>query len=132
MYYGSNGTKTQRKGRFLHFRRRVSLSVRAPIRRRSPSRPLLPSLLALSLSSSGRATFDTMADYWVSRKKWTCKYCDITINDDLPSRQQHEGGFRHKNNVERALKDIYRKSEQDKRDKEHARREMLKIERVSR
>lgn len=72
-----------------------------------------------------------MADYWVSRKRWTCKYCDVTINDDVPSRTQHEGGARHKANVERALRDIYRKSEGERRDKEAAGREMERIERVS-
>lgn len=37
-----------------------------------------------------------MSEFWVSRKRWTCPYCDITINDDVPSRMQHEGGMRHK------------------------------------
>lgn len=72
-----------------------------------------------------------MADYWVSTKRWTCPYCDITINDDIPSRRQHEGGFRHKNNVERSLKDLYRKSETQKRDAEKAKREMAQIEKLA-
>lgn len=72
-----------------------------------------------------------MADYWVSRKRWTCKYCDITINDDIPSRQQHENGLRHRHNVERALRDMYKKQERGVREKEEAKREMARIERVS-
>lgn len=72
-----------------------------------------------------------MSDVWISRKKWTCPYCDITINDDVPSRMQHEGGLRHKGNVERALKDVYRKGERSRRDEENAKREMAKIEKVS-
>lgn len=69
-----------------------------------------------------------MADVWVSRKKWTCKYCDVTINDDLPSRRHHESGLRHKQNKEKALKDLYRKGEQERKDAEHTRREMERIE----
>ena len=72
-----------------------------------------------------------MSEFWVSRKRWTCPYCDITINDDVPSRMQHEGGMRHKGNVERSLKETYRKGEQARRDEEKAKAEMRKIEKVS-
>lgn len=73
----------------------------------------------------------TMSEYWVSRKKWTCKYCNVTINDDVPSRQHHENGLRHKGNVERSLKEAYRKSERERKDEREAKREMERIERVS-
>ena len=86
------------------------------------SLPSLPSLPSSALP---------MSEYWVSRKKWTCKYCDVTINDDVPSRQQHENGLRHKGNVERSLRQAYKKSERDQREERDAKREMGKIERVS-
>ena len=63
-----------------------------------------------------------MTEYWVSRKKWRCPYCDIVINDDVPSRQQHEVGLRHKGNVERALKGHYRKSATERKEKNDAAR----------
>lgn len=72
-----------------------------------------------------------MSEFWVSRKKWTCKYCDVTINDDIPSKQQHENGLRHKGNVERHLRQAYKKSEKDRKEDSHAKREMAKIEKVS-
>ncbi|PWN46430.1 hypothetical protein IE81DRAFT_319338 [Ceraceosorus guamensis] len=72
-----------------------------------------------------------MSEFWVSRKKWTCPYCDITINDDVPSRMQHENGLRHKGNVERSLKGTYRKAERERREEETARREMAAIERAA-
>lgn len=72
-----------------------------------------------------------MSEYWVSRKTWTCKYCNLTINDDAPSRLQHENGMRHKGNVERALKDVYRKSENERREKSIQQTEMRKINKVS-
>lgn len=69
-----------------------------------------------------------MADVWISRKRWTCKYCDVTINDDLPSRRHHETGARHKQNVQKALADLYRKGEQERKDAEHMKKEMARIE----
>lgn len=69
-----------------------------------------------------------MADVWISRKRWTCKYCDVTINDDLPSRRHHETGGRHKQNVRKALEDLYRKGEQERKDAEHTKKEMARIE----
>lgn len=72
-----------------------------------------------------------MSEFWVSRKKWTCKYCDVTINDDVPSRQQHENGLRHKGNVERSLRNAYKKSERERKDEKDVKRVMEKIERVS-
>ncbi|SNX82348.1 uncharacterized protein MEPE_01054 [Melanopsichium pennsylvanicum] len=69
-----------------------------------------------------------MADVWISRKRWTCKYCDVTINDDLPSRRHHESGLRHKHNVQKALQDLYRKGEQERKDAEYTKKEMARIE----
>lgn len=72
-----------------------------------------------------------MADVWVSRKKWTCQYCNVTINDDVPSRQHHESGGRHKGNVERALQNLYKKGERERKDAQAAKREMDRIERLA-
>ncbi|KAJ1585912.1 hypothetical protein NDA12_003056 [Ustilago hordei] len=69
-----------------------------------------------------------MADVWISRKKWTCKYCDVTINDDLASRRHHESGLRHKQNKEKTLQDLYRKGEQERKVAEQTRKEMERIE----
>ncbi|KDN42623.1 hypothetical protein K437DRAFT_275117 [Tilletiaria anomala UBC 951] len=69
-----------------------------------------------------------MTEYWISRKRWTCPYCDITINDDVPSRQQHENGLRHKGNVERALKNVYKQSHLQRKEKSDAAKEMKRIE----
>ncbi|CBQ70372.1 conserved hypothetical protein [Sporisorium reilianum SRZ2] len=69
-----------------------------------------------------------MADVWISRKRWTCNYCDVTINDDLPSRRHHETGVRHKQNVQKSLADLYRKGEQERKDAQHMQKEMARIE----
>ena len=71
-----------------------------------------------------------MSEYWVSKKKYFCKYCDIYIADDAPSRQQHENGMRHKGNVERFIRGIYKAGEKQKKDLEEEKREMKRVEQV--
>lgn len=71
-----------------------------------------------------------MSDVWVARKRWTCKYCNVTINDDAPSRRQHENGLRHKGNVERAVREATKSKHRSEADQARARRELQKIERV--
>ena len=72
-----------------------------------------------------------MSEYWVSKKKYFCKYCDIYIADDVPSRQQHENGLRHKGNVERFIRGIYKAGEKHKKDLEEEKREMRRVEQAS-
>ena len=72
-----------------------------------------------------------MSEYWVSKKKYFCKYCDIYITDDIPSRQQHENGLRHKGNVERFVRGIYKAGEKHKKDLEEEKREMRRVEQAS-
>ncbi|GAA5932368.1 uncharacterized protein JCM15063_001202 [Sporobolomyces koalae] len=69
-----------------------------------------------------------MADYWISRDKYFCKYCKIYIADDKPSRIQHETGLRHKGNYERYIRDIYKRGARDAKDKVEESKEMARIE----
>ncbi|TNY20143.1 hypothetical protein DMC30DRAFT_398574 [Rhodotorula diobovata] len=71
-----------------------------------------------------------MADYWVSRDKYFCKYCKIYIADDKPSRIHHETGLRHKGNYERYIREVYRKGMTDKKDRAHEARELARVEAV--
>ena len=75
--------------------------------------------------------YTTMSEYWVSKKRYFCKYCDIYIADDAPSRQQHENGLRHKGNVERFVRGIYKAGEKHKKDLEEEKREMRRVEQAS-
>ncbi|KAF8342308.1 uncharacterized protein EI90DRAFT_3011806 [Cantharellus anzutake] len=69
-----------------------------------------------------------MSEYWVSKKKYFCKYCDIYIADDAPSRQQHENGLRHKGNRERYIRGIYKSGEKKKQELAEEKREMARVE----
>ncbi|GAA5866851.1 hypothetical protein JCM3774_001821 [Rhodotorula dairenensis] len=69
-----------------------------------------------------------MSDYWISRDKYFCKYCNIYIADDKPSRLHHETGLRHKGNYERYIRDIYKKGAQQKRDRADEAKELARVE----
>ncbi|KAJ3844145.1 hypothetical protein F5878DRAFT_526350 [Lentinula raphanica] len=69
-----------------------------------------------------------MSEYWVSKKKYFCKYCEIFITDDVPSRQHHENGLRHKGNRERYIRGLYKEGEKRKKDLDDEKREMARIE----
>jgi len=69
-----------------------------------------------------------MSEYWISKKKYFCTYCDIFIADDAPSRAHHENGMRHQGNKERFVKSLYKAGEKRKKDEEEERREMRHVE----
>ncbi|PBK73860.1 hypothetical protein ARMSODRAFT_652215 [Armillaria solidipes] len=72
-----------------------------------------------------------MSEYWVSKKKYFCKYCDIYIADDAPSRQQHENGLRHKGNRDRFIRGLYKEGERRKKDQAEEQREMARVEQAA-
>ncbi|KAI0268882.1 hypothetical protein BC834DRAFT_1040162 [Gloeopeniophorella convolvens] len=72
-----------------------------------------------------------MSEYWVSKKRYFCKYCDVYIADDAPSRQHHENGLRHKGNVERFVRGLYKTGEKRKKEAEEEKREMQRIEQAA-
>ncbi|WVO14309.1 hypothetical protein L204_101941 [Cryptococcus depauperatus] len=69
-----------------------------------------------------------MTEYWISKKQYWCKYCNIWIRDDAPSRRQHETGLKHTGNRERFIRDLYRGGEKAKKEKAQEVAEMARIE----
>ncbi|KAF8520367.1 hypothetical protein BU17DRAFT_46702 [Hysterangium stoloniferum] len=69
-----------------------------------------------------------MSEYWVSKKKYWCQYCETFISDDVPSRTQHETGLRHKGNKDRFIRSLYKTGIKRKQDGEEENREMKRIE----
>ncbi|XP_070168758.1 WW domain-binding protein 4 [Polyergus mexicanus] len=51
-----------------------------------------------------------MADYWKSQGRKFCDFCKCWIADNKPSIDFHEGGKKHKENVSKRLKEIYKNS----------------------
>lgn len=96
--------------------------------------------LTLTLASSFNFKLDpdtppvlqtTMSEYWVSHKKYFCKYCEIYIADDAPSKRQHENGLRHKGNRDRYVRGLYKEGERRKKDLDEEKREIERIEKAS-
>ncbi|KAG9292052.1 hypothetical protein G9A89_017952 [Geosiphon pyriformis] len=72
-----------------------------------------------------------MSDYWVSQAKHWCRYCRIYIADNKPSRLMHENGKKHRENVERFLRDVHRREEENKKDDDKMKRELERINRAA-
>lgn len=51
-----------------------------------------------------------MADYWKSQGRKFCDFCKCWIADNKPSIDFHEGGKKHKENVSKRLKEMYKNS----------------------
>lgn len=73
-----------------------------------------------------------MTEYWVSKQSYFCKYCEIYIRDDKPSRAQHENGLRHKGNLERYIRDIYKKEERIQKERADEAIQISKINEAAR
>src|SRR5260370_34007666 len=84
------------------------------------------------LHSLSNTNVDLQSEYWVSHKKYWCKYCEIFITDDAPSRTQHENGLRHQGNKERFIRNLYKTGQKKKQDQDEEKRELARIEQVSR
>lgn len=54
-----------------------------------------------------------MADYWKSQDRKFCDFCKCWIADNKPSIDFHENGKKHKENVQKRLKEIHKKSAKD-------------------
>ncbi|KAL1491058.1 hypothetical protein ABEB36_011711 [Hypothenemus hampei] len=61
-----------------------------------------------------------MADYWKSQDRKYCDFCKCWITDNKPSRDFHENGRRHKENVKKRLKTITRNSAKAAKETEKA------------
>ncbi|WVQ96311.1 hypothetical protein IAU59_003415 [Kwoniella sp. CBS 9459] len=75
-----------------------------------------------------RQSISGMTEYWISKKQYYCKYCLIYIRDDAPSRKQHETGLKHRGNVDKYTRDLYKTRALADRDKAAEAAEMARIE----
>ncbi|SPO04749.1 related to formin binding protein [Cephalotrichum gorgonifer] len=71
-----------------------------------------------------------MSDYWKSVGKYWCKYCHTYVRDSALERRNHESTMTHQNGVKRALSDIHRGHEREEREKDRARQEVERLNRL--
>ncbi|KAG0256304.1 hypothetical protein DFQ27_005781 [Actinomortierella ambigua] len=71
------------------------------------------------------------ADYWKSNAKFWCKFCKIYITDNKVTRKTHDSGTKHKENVERFLRDQNQRSRDKIADDAKLKKEMDAIEKAA-
>ena len=72
-----------------------------------------------------------MSEFWKSIPKIYCKYCNVWYQDNKASREFHERSFKHKNNIDRHIAEVQRRSAQQKREEVEHRAEIERIERAA-
>ena len=65
-----------------------------------------------------------MTEYWVSQKRFWCKYCKCWMADTKPARSHHDNGVRHKTSVQQFFKDNRQKQKEERETKIELEREM--------
>lgn len=72
-----------------------------------------------------------MTEYWVSNAKHWCDVCKCWMNDTVSSRAHHEKGSGHKINVQRKLREMRQKAEQEKKEEARNQAELDRIEKAA-
>ncbi|KAG8240321.1 hypothetical protein J437_LFUL000796, partial [Ladona fulva] len=71
------------------------------------------------------------ADYWKSQAKKYCDFCKCWLADNKPSIEFHEKGKRHKENVQKRLGEITKKSVKEEKDRLKVDAEIKKMEKAA-
>jgi len=72
-----------------------------------------------------------MSEYWKSTPKYWCKHCSTYVRDTPFERRQHESTAKHQNNLKRSLRDIQNSHERDQREKQKAKDEVERLNRLT-
>ncbi|RMZ92423.1 hypothetical protein DV736_g307, partial [Chaetothyriales sp. CBS 134916] len=72
-----------------------------------------------------------MSEYWKSTPKYWCKHCSSYVRDTAFERRQHESTAKHQNSLKRFLRDIQNNHEREEREKERARAEVERLNKIS-
>ena len=58
-----------------------------------------------------------MTEFWKSSNKFWCEYCKVWMADNPTAKRIHEQGSKHRENMERFMRNIHKKSVQEEKDK---------------
>lgn len=72
-----------------------------------------------------------MADRWKSHEKYYCKYCNIYMLDNRPTRAKHDSGYVHKENMRLFLADVRRRTDAKAKEEKEMRDQLRKIEQAA-
>jgi len=72
-----------------------------------------------------------MSEFWVSQKKYYCKFCKVWMQDNKMSRQKHDQGTKHKLAIKEHLKAITKDGLAKEIENEEFQKELQKMERAA-
>ncbi|KAK2146609.1 hypothetical protein LSH36_594g00002 [Paralvinella palmiformis] len=88
--------------------------------------------LFLFLSLGPDQTYkQTMADYWKSQPRKFCEFCKCWIADNKPSREFHEKGKKHQENVQKKIDEVMKKGRKAAADKAQMSDTLVEMERAA-
>eukprot|EP00283_Hemiselmis_rufescens_P025165 CAMPEP_0173451942 /NCGR_PEP_ID=MMETSP1357-20121228/47729_1 /TAXON_ID=77926 /ORGANISM="Hemiselmis rufescens, Strain PCC563" /LENGTH=73 /DNA_ID=CAMNT_0014418753 /DNA_START=55 /DNA_END=273 /DNA_ORIENTATION=- len=73
-----------------------------------------------------------MTEYWVSKQRFWCKFCQCWMSDTKAARSKHDNGNRHKESVEEWMKDNRKKKKEERIAKEDFEKDMREMDRAAR
>ncbi|KAI7816875.1 hypothetical protein BC939DRAFT_467614 [Gamsiella multidivaricata] len=72
-----------------------------------------------------------MAEYWKSNAKFWCRFCKIYITDNKSTRNIHDSGTKHKENVERFLREQNQRGKEKEAETARMNKQMEAIEKAA-
>lgn len=72
-----------------------------------------------------------MTEYWVSHSKHWCELCKCWLNDTPASRAHHEQGIGHKTAVQKKLREMRKKADDEKKEAADTKRALAGIEKAA-
>eukprot|EP01137_Pigoraptor_chileana_P034117 Opistho-2@26178 len=72
-----------------------------------------------------------MSEFWKSNPRKFCEFCKVWIADNKPSIQIHENGKMHKDNVDKNLRDVRKKSALAKKTEDNVAKQLKAIEKAA-
>ncbi|RMZ80392.1 hypothetical protein DV738_g2811, partial [Chaetothyriales sp. CBS 135597] len=72
-----------------------------------------------------------MSEYWKSTPKYWCKHCSTYVRDTPFERRQHESTAKHQGKLKHFLRDIQNNHERSEREKEKAKAEVERLNRIT-
>jgi len=72
-----------------------------------------------------------MSEYWKSTPKYWCKFCETYVRDTPNDRKQHEQTGKHQGGIQKSLRELHKRKEQDEREKQRAQNEVARLKRLA-
>ncbi|GAB7338606.1 hypothetical protein MBLNU457_5341t1 [Dothideomycetes sp. NU457] len=72
-----------------------------------------------------------MSEYWKSTPKYWCKFCETYVRDTPNDRKQHEQTGKHQGGIQKSLRELHKRKEQDEREKQRAQGEVARLKRLA-